>query len=143
MWFVVSLHFFQVHQTASDVVPILCNNSCTSKHWILISLEEIIQIWIIPSFPKILYSSTHTRFIVENRDNIWCNKKEGLFWQYIFWKKTPLRIFFFFNLVPKESFAPKCTFSIKFRSQMKLWHRIDLVDDYCEQFFKYLIMYFR
>ena len=37
--------------------------------------------------------------------------------------------------MPKESFAPKCTFSIKFRSQMKLCHRIDLVDDYCEQFF--------
>ena len=26
----------------------------------------------------------YTRFIVENRDNIWCNKKEGLFWHYIF-----------------------------------------------------------
>ena len=46
---------------------------------------------------------------------------------------------FFFNLVPKESFAPKCKFSIKFRNQMKLWHRIDLLGDYCEQFFKYHI----
>ena len=60
----------------------------------------------------------YTRFIVENRDNIWCNKKEGLFWHYIFKKNFLPRIFF--NLVPKDSFAPKSTFSINFRSQMKL-----------------------
>ena len=29
-----------------------------------------------------LISSTYTRFIVENKDNNWCNKK-GLFWHYI------------------------------------------------------------
>ena len=45
----------------------------------------------------------------------------------------------FFNLVPKESFAPKCTFSIKFRYQMKLRHRIDHIDDYCEQFLTTLL----
>ena len=94
------------------------------KYWILISLEEIIQIWIIPSLPEILISSTYTRFIVENRDIIWCNKK-GLVWHYIFWKN--ILPWNFFNLVPRVSFAPKCTFSIKFRSQMKLWHRIDLI----------------
>ena len=82
----------------------------------------------------------YARFIVENKDNIWFKKTEGLFYYYISNNILP-RIFF--NLVPKESFAPKCTFSIKFRSQMKLWHRIDQVDDYCQQFFKYLIMYFR
>ena len=63
------------------------------KHWVLISLEEIIQIWIIPSLPKILISGTYTRFIVENRDNIWCNKKEGLFWHYIFLKISYLGFF--------------------------------------------------
>ena len=104
------------------------------KHWILISLKEIIQIWIIPSLPKILISGTYTRFIVENRDNIWCNKKEGLFWHYIFKKNILPRIFC--NLVPKESFVPKCTSSINFRSQMKLWQRIYPVDDYCQQLFK-------
>ena len=36
-----------------------------------------------------------------------------------FLKKYPSQDFFL-NLVPKESFAPKCTFSINFRSQMKL-----------------------
>ena len=59
-----------------------CPNSLQkilNKHWILIPLEEIIQIWIIPSPPKILIYSTYTRFIVENRDNVWCNKKVELF----------------------------------------------------------------
>ena len=82
-------------------------------------------------------SNTYTRCIVENIDNIWCSKKEGLFWHYIFKKNFLPRIFF--NLVPKESFAPKWTFSIKFRRQMKLWHRIDLVDDYCQQFLSILL----
>ena len=36
----------------------------------------------------------YKRFIVENRDNIWCNKKEWLFWHYIFFKKILPRIFF-------------------------------------------------
>ena len=34
-----------------------------------------------------------TRFIVENKDNIWCNQKEVLFWHYIFLKKTYLAFF--------------------------------------------------
>ena len=59
----------------------------------------------------------YTRFIVENRDNISCNKKEGLFWHYIFLKN--ILTWTFFNLVPKEPFATKYTFSIYFRSQMK------------------------
>ena len=46
---------------------------------------------------------------------------------------------FVFNLVPEESFAAKCTFTINFRSQVKLWHRIDLVDDYCQQFLSILL----
>ena len=115
---IVSLHFFL---SASNCIR-YCPNSLQyilHKHWILISLEEIIQIWIIPSFPKILISSTYTKFIVENRDNISCNKKEELFWHYIFKKIILRRIFF--NLVPKESIAPKCTFLIKFRSRIKLW----------------------
>ena len=35
----------------------------------------------------------YTRFIVENRDSIWCNKKEGLFWHCIFKKNILTRIF--------------------------------------------------
>ena len=53
--------------------------------------------------PKILVSSTYKRFIVKNSENIWSNKKEGLFWHNIFLKNILDRIFF--NLVPKESFA--------------------------------------
>ena len=42
----------------------------------------------------------------------------------------------FLNLVRKKFFSPKGTFSIKligvyFKSQIKFWHRIGLVDDYC------------
>ena len=33
---------------------------------------------------------------------------------------------FFLNPVPRESFSRKCTFSVKFRSLIKLWHRVDL-----------------
>ena len=36
----------------------------------------------------------YTRFIVGNRDSIWCNKKEGFFWHYIFLKKYPTLDFF-------------------------------------------------
>ena len=53
----------------------------------------------------------YTRFIVENRDNIWCNKKEGFFWHDIFQTNIVPRISF--DLVPKEFFAPKGPFSIK------------------------------
>ena len=70
------------------------------------------------------------------RDNIWCNKKDSFDTTF---KKKILPRTFSLNLVPKETIAPKCTFSIKFRSQMNLWHRIDLVDNYCKQFFKYHI----
>ena len=83
----------------------------------------------------------YTKFIVDKRDNNWCNKEKDFFGTTIFKKISYLR--FFFNLVVKESFVPKCTFSINFRSRMKFWHRIHLVDDYCQQFFKYLIIYFR
>ena len=38
----------------------------------------------IPSLLKMLIFNTYTRLIVENRDNIWCNKKEELFWHCIF-----------------------------------------------------------
>ena len=79
-------------------------------------------------------SLQYTKFIVENMDHIWCSKKEGLFWHYVFKKNILPRIFC--NLVPKESFVPKCTSSINFRSQMKLWQRIYPVDDYCQQLFK-------
>ena len=47
----------------------------------------------IPFLPKMLISNTYTRFIVENRDNIWCNKKEGLFWHCIFKKISFLGFF--------------------------------------------------
>ena len=39
------------------------------------NFAQVLDIWIISSLPKILISSTCTRFIVENRDNIWCYKK--------------------------------------------------------------------
>ena len=35
----------------------------------------------------------YTRFIAENTDIIWCNKKEGLFWHYIFKKISYLGFF--------------------------------------------------
>ena len=54
---------------------------------------------------------TYTRFTVENRDNILGNKREGLFLHYIFKKISYLGLFF--NLVPKQFFAPKGTISIK------------------------------
>ena len=95
---------------------------CIKLHQILlqfstVNLAQVLDINILRRDYSHLnnpISSTYTRFIVENRDNIWWNKKEGLFWHYIFLKNILPRIFF--NLVPKESFAPKCTFSIKFRS---------------------------
>ena len=51
-----------------------------------------------------------------------------------FLKKSP--ICFFLNLMLKASFVPQCTLSIKlrgvqFQSQIQLWDRIELVDDYC------------
>ena len=67
------------------------------------------QIWIIPSLPKIWIPSTYTGFIAENRDNIWCNKKRALLALNVF-KKYPTKNFFLF--VPKESFVSNCTFSI-------------------------------
>ena len=96
--FVVSFNFFS---SASHWIR-YCPNSLQHilhKHWILLSLEEIIEIWIIPSLPKILISDPYTRFIVENRDNIWCNKKERLFWYYIF--KKDILPWIFLNLVSK------------------------------------------
>ena len=71
-----------------------------------------------PISSKDIISGRYTGFIVENRDNSGATKKKGLFWHYI--KKTNILPRIFLNLVPKESFAPKCKFSIKFRSQMKL-----------------------
>ena len=71
-----------------------------------------------PISSKDSISGTYLRFIVENRDNFWCNKKKDSFGTTL--KKQMSYLGFFFNLVLKESFAPKCTFSIKFRSQMKL-----------------------
>ena len=40
--------FFQVHQIASDIVPIFYNKPLL-MYWTLKSLEQIIQIWIISS----------------------------------------------------------------------------------------------
>ena len=71
-----------------------------------------IQIAIVPSLLKLLISSTYTRWQIGTTSD--ATKKEGLFWHNIFKKNILPRVFF--NLVPKESFAPKCTFSIKFRS---------------------------
>ena len=45
-------------------------------------------------------------------------QKSRTLWHYIFKKDILPRIFL--NLVPEESFIPKCTFLIKFRSKMKL-----------------------
>ena len=39
----------------------------------------------------------YARLIIENRDNIWCNKKEWLFWHYIFKTNILPRIFFWFS----------------------------------------------
>ena len=101
---------------------------CSKEHQILpqfstINLTQVMHINIFGRdylnlnnpIPSKDINLQYTRFIVENRDNIWCSKKEGLFWHNIF----------------KANILPT------------LWQRIDLVEDYCQQFFKYLIIYFR
>ena len=61
-------------------------------------------------FVTILISSTYTRFIVENRDNILCNKNKDSFGTTFLKKNILLRSFI--NLMLKVSFSPKGTFSI-------------------------------
>ena len=67
--------FFQAHQIASDIVPILPYKSCICTGDYVFgrdysNLNNVFQIYI--------FSNTYTRFIVENRDKIWCNKKGTL-----------------------------------------------------------------
>ena len=64
--------------------PITFFLKCIKLHQMLplfftVNLAYVLE---INNLPKILVSSTYTRFIVESRDKIWCNKK-GLFWHYI------------------------------------------------------------
>ena len=54
----------------------------------------------------------YTRFIVENR-NIWCNKKEGLFWHYIFRNNILSWIFLKFSI--KRVFCPRVYIFNKFQ----------------------------
>ena len=74
-------------------------------YWRLIYLEEIIQIWIIFSIDINLHY-IYKVYCREQGQHLMQQKKHCIL------KKYPTYDFFK-NLVPKESFAPKGTFSIK------------------------------
>ena len=92
----------------------------------IISFDEIIQISIIPSLSKILISIQGLLWRIGTTSNV--TKRRTLLALHFLKNILP---WIFFSLLPKESFAPMCTSSINFRNQMKLSHRIDLVDAYC------------